>query len=49
MAFLTEHVAILGYLCLASTLPYSAMLCGFFCAEPETTGTLEGFFVDIDE
>ena len=26
MTFLSEHVAILGYLCLASTLPYSAVL-----------------------
>ena len=50
IAFLSEHVAILGYLCLASTLPYSAVLCWIlFGAELETTGTLDGFFVDIDE
>ena len=30
MAFLTEHVAILGYLCLASTLPYSPLFCWIF-------------------
>ena len=48
IAFLSEHVAILGYLCLASTLPYSPLFCWLLIvAEHETD--VDGFYTYIDE